>query len=90
MSFVQKCAERLSVWEPGSCSESHTEASPVQLCPERSAGEGQRAPAAHFPSLFSCWLVWDGLSSSVTLLGKRESKDRRIRDVYTAKGLCAV
>lgn len=41
-----------------------------------------------FPSLFSCWLVWDGPSSSVALLGKREPKDMRIRAVYTARGLC--
>lgn len=74
------------MWEPGSCSEPRTEASPVQLCPERSAGEGQQAPVAHIASLFSRWLVWDGPSSSVTLLGKREPKDMRIRAGYTAKG----
>lgn len=62
----------------------------MQLCPERSAGEGQQAPAAHIASLFSRWLVWDGPSSLVTLLGKREPKDMRIRAGYTAKGLCAV
>ena len=76
MSFVQERGERGSVWEPGICSEPRTEASAVQLCPERSGpagvgGKGGGKLQRHtWASLFSHWLVWDGQSPSDTILGK--------------------